>query len=189
MLKDILTSLRLTIATLLVCSVVYPAAILGVAMAAVPDRAEGSLIRAEDGTVIGSRLVAQAFTQPEYLWPRPSAVDYDGGAAGGSNLGPSNPELSDRVRAQVLTLEADGEVEVPGELVAASGSGLDPHITLAGALYQAERIATARGVDPSRVEALLQQHSAGGSPWSPPLINVLEVNLELDARLGAHPSQ
>jgi K+-transporting ATPase ATPase C chain len=186
MLHDILTSLRFVLGTLLVCSVLYPAALFVFGLTVVPARAEGSLIRDEQGQVIGSRLVAQSFKRPEYLWPRPSAVDYNGAAAGGSNLAPSNPALTERAVVQVAEYAASDASPVPGELVAASGSGLDPHITLAGASHQVDRIAVTRGVAPDRVEAILRTVATAANPWTPPLVNVLEANLALDAQLGAH---
>jgi K+-transporting ATPase ATPase C chain len=186
MLRDILISLRLVAGTLLVCSVLYPAVLLGFGSAVIPNRATGSLIHDERGQVIGSRLVGQSFTRPEYLWPRPSAVDYNAAAAGGSNLAPSNPALTERAVARVAELGAHEANPVPGELIAASGSGLDPHITLAGAQYQVERIASARGVAPSRVEEILRSVASAGNPWTSPLVNVLEANLALDAQLGTH---
>ncbi|HVI01830.1 MAG TPA: potassium-transporting ATPase subunit C [Enhygromyxa sp.] len=184
--KDILTSLRFVLGSLLLCSVLYPAALLLFGMAVVPARAEGSLVRDESGQIVGSRLVAQAFERPEYLWARPSAVDYNAAGAGGSNLAPSNPALTERARAQLVELAASESVPVPGELVAASGSGLDPHVTLDGARYQVERIASARGVGTSRVEDVLRRVASVGSPWSPPLVNVLEANMALDEQLGVH---
>jgi K+-transporting ATPase ATPase C chain len=182
--KDIVTGLRLVIGTLLVCAVLYPAFLLGIGRVAVPARAEGSLIRDSSGTVIGSQLIAQEFRRPGYLWPRPSAASFDGSAAGGSNLSAGNPALIERAEADVARLRATPAGAVPGELVAASGSGLDPHITVEGALYQVDRIATARGVRAHRVEAILRHGASSGTPWSRPLVNVLEANLALDAALG-----
>lgn len=181
---DIRTSLRFVLGTLIVCAALYPAVLLGLGRAVVPERAEGSLIRDANGTVIGSRLVAQKFTRPEYLWPRPSAVDYDGAGSGGSNLGASNPELAKRADADVARLGVSSAATVPGDLIAASGSGLDPHITLDGALHQVNRIAAARRVAASRVEEVLRQTANRATPWSPPLVNVLEANLALDQNLG-----
>jgi len=184
MVQEMLTSLRFILGTLLVCAVVYPVLLLGVAHVAVPERAQGSLIHDDHGVMVGSRFIAQKFTRPEYLWPRPSAVDYDAAAAGGSNLAASNPALSRRAEAAVLDLTATASEPAPGELIAASGSGLDPHITLHGALYQAGRIANARGVSKARVEELLQHQASAGTPWSQSLVNVLETNLALDENLG-----
>lgn len=172
MVADLLTGIRLLLGTLFVCAVLYPA-FLASSGNLVPARATGSLIRDEAGTVIGSRLIAQRFTRAEYLWPRPSAVDYDASAAGGSNLAPSNPALRAKAIEIVNRMTATEDREdredrrVPGELVAASGSGLDPHITLAGALHQLQRIAEARGVHAKRVEELLRREASASTPWSP----------------------
>jgi potassium-transporting ATPase KdpC subunit len=185
MIQDIRASLRMTLGTLAACAVLYPGLLLLVAHAVVPGRAGGSLERDDSGVILGSRLIAQGFARPEYLWPRPSAASYDASAARGSNLAPSNAALTARAKAQVDQLVATATGTVPGELVAASGSGLDPDITLAGALYQVERIAVSRRVAPSRVEEVLRQQGSAGTPWSPPLVNVLEANLALDRNLGS----
>lgn len=189
MLNDMSISLRFVLGTLAVCAVVYPGLLLAVGQTLVPARADGSLVRDASGAIIGSRLIAQGFERPEYLWPRPSAADYDGAAAGGSNLAASNPALTQRAEARVDQLAATAAHMVPGELVAASGSGLDPHITLAGALYQIDRIARARDVGTDRVEEVLRQEASSGTPWSPPLVNVLEANLALDRNLGSSRSR
>lgn len=184
MFKDLFISVRAWLASLAVCAVLYPLVALAFGQLIVPERAQGSLIRNDAGQVVGSRLIAQKFTRPEYLWPRPSAVDYNAAATGGSNLAPSNPALTERATGAVTHLSATAERPVPGELVAASGSGMDPHITLDGALFQVPRIADARGLAASRVEEIVRQHAAS-NPWSPPLINVLETNLALDRSFGS----
>ncbi len=187
-----MTTLRLVLVTLLGCSVVYPLAVLAIAITAAPAAAEGSLLRDREGHVIGSRLVAQAFTRDDYLWPRPSAFDWDATAAGGSNLASSNPELRVRTEAAVRALRASDPAEpsspVPQELVTASGSGLDPHVTLVGALYQAPRIAQARHVAVGRVEEVLRHHATPPSFGRPALVVVLEANLALDRELGSAPT-
>lgn len=167
----------------LLLTAAYVLALLGVA-ALVPDAAHGSLLVDAEGRVVGSRLVAQRFESPTYVWPRPSAVDHAADRSGGSNLAPSNPALRERVVAELARLAADAEHPVPLELVLASGSGLDPHVTLAGALWQAPRIAAARDVDRREVEERLRSLARVPNPWSPPLVNVLEANLELDASFG-----
>jgi K+-transporting ATPase ATPase C chain len=182
--KDLLISSRAWLASLVVCAALYPLVALAFGQLVVPDRAQGSLVRDDAGRIVGSRLLAQAFTRPEYLWPRPSAVDYNAAATGGSNLAPSNPALTERARGAVTHLSATAEHPVPGELVAASGSGMDPHITLDGALYQVPRIARARGLAASRLEELIREHAAS-NPWSPALINVLETNIALDRNFGS----
>jgi K+-transporting ATPase ATPase C chain len=183
MYKDLFVSVRAVLASLVVCAVLYPVVVLAFARAVVPERASGSLIRNDDGQVVGSRLIAQGFTRAEYLWPRPSAVAYNAAATGGSNLAPSNSALTERATAAVALHAATPERPVPAELVAASGSGMDPHVTLAAALYQAPRIARARSVPEARVAEFVRL-LAVPNPWSPPLVNVLEANLELDKSLG-----
>lgn len=184
--SNILSGLRVTVATMAICVAGYTAVILGFAQAITPTTANGSLITDSDGTIIGSRLIAQGFTAPEYIWPRPSAVDYDAAAAGGSNLSPANPVLADR--AANLIAEHGGVSEtnpIPADLVTASGAGLDPHISRAGALFQAERVATARGIEPQAVRAVVNRMAAspGGMLTTDLIVNVLELNLALDAEL------
>ena len=185
--NDLITSLRLFVLSIVVCCIAYPAVILGFAAVAAPEQRAGSLIRDEEGTVIGSRLIAQSFTRPEHFWPRPSAVDYNAAATGGSNLSPTNPLLTERAAGIVERLNAPaGDVEsleVPADLVAASGSGLDPHITATAALFQVPRVAQARGLSDEVVRTLVHEHSdsttlaaIGGEP----LVNVLELNIALD---------
>jgi K+-transporting ATPase ATPase C chain len=147
-----------------------------------PGTAHGSLITNEDGTVVGSRLIAQKFTEPRYFWPRPSAVDYNGAGAGGSNKSPTSTDLTDRARGIVAQYGATADNPLPPELVAASGGGLDPHISERAALYQAGRVAGARGIPVAQVEALIGEHSfSPGAFFSRDrLINVLELNLALD---------
>jgi K+-transporting ATPase ATPase C chain len=184
---DIVRSLAgLLVASVLVTGV-YAALLLTFATLFGPEAARGSLIYDADGRIIGSRLVAQPFRNPGYLWPRPSAVGYAADAAGGSNLAASNPALRERVIADLARYGAVVEKGVPADLVTASGSGLDPDITLAGALYQAPRIADARGVDRHEIEERLRSLAHVPNPWSPELINVLEANLELDRTFGPPP--
>jgi K+-transporting ATPase ATPase C chain len=170
----------------------YHLVMWGVAEVAFPSQAAGSLIRRGDGTVVGSSLIAQRFTRPEYFHPRPSAVGYDAAAAGGSNYGPSNPEQLAAVRRRLdaLTgLDSAPPGAVPSEMVTASGSGLDPDIPPAAAELQAPRVARARGVPLERVRELVQAHT------EPPTfgflgrarVNVLELNLALDASLSPAP--
>ncbi len=184
--QSLITSIRLSVATLLICVGGYTAVILGVAKIFATDTAEGSLITAPDGTIVGSRLVAQKFTQPRYFWPRPSAVDYNGAGAGGSNKSPTSTDLTDRAKQSVADYGASAEKPLPAELAAASGGGLDPHITEPAAFYQAERVAKARHLPPAQVESLIRQHafSPGGRLTPDRLINVLELNLALDSAAG-----
>jgi K+-transporting ATPase ATPase C chain len=180
----LLPSLRLWLVTFLVCVIGYTVLVLGFAQAVVPIQANGSIIIA-DGRAVGSQLIAQDFTSPRYFWPRPSAADYDGMGAAGSNLSPTSPDLAARAAETVARYDATPENPVPADLVAASGGGLDPHISREGALYQAGRVAAARGLPVAEVERLIdaQAVSAAG-PFAPErIVNVLKLNLALD-RLG-----
>lgn len=166
----------------LLLGLAYPLAITGVAQAAFPQEADGSLIF-RDGRVIGSALVGQAFTSPAYLQGRPSAVDYDATGSGASNLGPLNADLIAETSDRATAWRAEtGSAEVPGDAVTASASGLDPHISPANALAQAERIAAARGADISQVRAVIAAHVEGRTfgILGQPRVNVLQTNLALD---------
>jgi K+-transporting ATPase ATPase C chain len=145
------------------------------------------LILRPDGSVVGSRLIAQKFEQPRYFWPRPSAPDYNASGAAGSNKSPTSSALAERASALVERYGATPENPLPADLAAASGGGLDPHISERAALYQAERVARARGVARGRVEELVAEHafSPGGPLTAERVVNVLELNLALDAATGA----
>ena len=184
--------LRPAITLLLVLTVLtgiaYPFVVTGVAQVIFPAQAAGSLIIA-GGKVVGSRLIGQPFSDPKDFWSRPSATSpqpYNGLSSGGSNLGPLNPALIDAVKARIDALRAAdpaNHAPVPVDLVTASASGLDPDISLAAAYYQAGRVARARGLDPARVQALIAaqaKRSLLGVVGSP-RVNVLELNLALDA--------
>ncbi len=168
--------------------VLYPLAVTAVARLLMPQAAAGSLV-SRGGHVVGSRLIGQAFSDPAHFWSRPSATapqPYNGSASGGSNLGPLNPALTDAIRARVAALQATdpgNRAAVPVDLVTASGSGLDPHISVAAAQYQAARVARVRGLAPARVQALIAAHTEGRllGFLGEPRINVLELNLALDA--------
>jgi K+-transporting ATPase ATPase C chain len=169
--------------TLLV-GAVYPAAVTALAQVIFPDQANGSLITV-DGRIVGSELIGQNFTDPGYFWGRPSAVNYDAAASSGSNLGPNNPALLDAVEERIATLrEADpaNQAPIPADLVTASASGLDPHISVAGAYYQIHRVARARGLDETAVEALVDANTEGRQfgIFGEPRVNVLRLNLALD---------
>lgn len=178
----IFASIRIAVVTMFICVGVYTAIIWGLAQTIAPDNAQASLLTRPDGTVIGSSQVAQAFTKPEYFWPRPSAVDYKAEAAGGSNKSPTSPDVMERAKKIVEAYGATAEKPLPAELAAASGAGLDPHISEGAALYQAGRVAQARGVSQSDVEAKIRQSafSPGGPLTSDRLVNVLELNMALD---------
>ncbi len=186
MLNEFIRSLRLIGLTIAVCVFAYTALILATASVVAPEKRLGSLMVDSDGQVVGSRLVAQAFTRPEYLWPRPSAVDYNASGAGGSNLSPANPKIRERADAILANYKLKDGATLPADLVTASGSGLDPHISLAAALIQADRIAISRQVDVSTIRELLQKKATSelSSSIGPEgLINVLEFNLLLDSQI------
>lgn len=185
--QPFMTSLRLVLATMLICVAGYTLLILGVAQATTPDTANGSLITRGDGTIIGSRLIAQKFEQPGYFWPRPSAVDYNASGAGGSNKSPTSKDLSDRAGKIVQAYGASASKPLPADLAAASGGGLDPHISEHAALYQVERVATARKLPPDTLQQLIAEHAfaPGGFLTPERVVNVLELNLALDELSGA----
>ncbi|NOV27472.1 potassium-transporting ATPase subunit KdpC [Cupriavidus necator] len=181
-------ALVILLALSLLTGLLYPAAITALAAAAFPHQAAGSLI-VRDGKVLGSALIGQPFSEPGDFWGRLSAtapMPYNGGASGGSNLGPANPALADAARARLDALRAadpGNAAPVPVDLVTASGSGLDPHISVAAAEYQAARVARARGLPLAQVRALIAAHT--DQPLLPVLgeagVNVLKLNLALDA--------
>jgi K+-transporting ATPase ATPase C chain len=183
--ESLIASIRLTVATLLVCVVGYTVVILALAQIAVPDSAQGSLVTGKDGKVLGSRLIAQNFTQPRYFWPRPSAAGkdgYDAMSAAGSNKSPTSSDVTERATKIVAQYGASAAKPLPPELAAASGGGLDPHISERAALYQAERVAKERGRPQSEVDALIRQSAfaPGGFLTPDRVVNVLELNLALD---------
>lgn len=173
----------------LLTGVAYPLVVWAVGTAAFHDRAEGSLVR-RDGVVVGSSLIGQPFTSPEYFHPRPSAAGdgYDATRSSGSNLGPHNPALLDLVRQRVADYRADNglpaDEPVPVDAVTASASGLDPHISVANARLQAPRVATARGLDVAEVLRLIDAHTdePAALVLGDPGVDVLALNLALDAR-------
>ena len=175
------------LALTLVTGFVYPLAVTGIAQLAFRDAADGSIL-AVDGKAVGSSLIGQPFSAPKYFWSRPSATTpqpYNGGSSGGSNLGPSNPALVDLVRSRVEALRAadpGNTAPVPVDLVTASASGLDPHISLAAAEWQIGRVARARGVAPDRVRELVATHAERPllGLLGEPRVNVLALNLALD---------
>jgi K+-transporting ATPase ATPase C chain len=174
-----------------VTGVVYPLAVTGVAKVAFADQAAGSLIT-KDGKAVGSSLIGQSFSDPKYFWGRPSAtgpMPYNAANSSGSNQGPLNPALVDAVKGRVDALKAadpGNNAPVPVDLVTASASGLDPHISAAGAQYQAARVARVRGLSPDVVKTLIAQHTEGRlfGLLGESRVNVLELNLALDRATG-----
>mgnify|MGYP000852456928 FL=1 len=173
----------------LVTGLLYPLLVTGVAQAVFPHQANGSLI-VRDGQAVGSELIGQAFSRPDHFWSRPSATGpmaYNAAASGGSNFGPSHPGLAEAVQARIAALRAvdpGNTAPVPVDLVTASASGLDPHISLAAARYQVARVARVRGLPAKQVNALVDQHTEGA--WfgfmGEARVNVLALNLALDAQ-------
>jgi K+-transporting ATPase ATPase C chain len=186
MTKNLITAVLMTIVTTILFGLGYP--LLVTALARIwPDKANGQLIP-RHGTVVGSRIIAQPFTGAAYFHPRPSAAGnngYDPTNSGGSNLGPTNQKLVDRVKTDVATLQAENPGKpVPVDLVTTSGSGLDPHITPAGAEFQIPRVAKARGMAQADLEKIIAEHTEGRQFGflGEPRVNVLELNLALDEK-------
>jgi len=211
--KQLLISIRITIALLLIVSGVYPLVVWGIAQAAFKHQANGSLITDASGKVVGSELLAQAFTKPEYFHPRPSAAGsgYDPTASGGTNLGPTSDKLINGVHKPKLAdgkddpADFDGvkdlaaacrsenglaaDAKVPVDAVTRSASGLDPHITPANATLQVARVARARGISEDDIRRVVGEHTQGRAfgVLGEPVVNVLEINLALDRSYPAHP--
>jgi K+-transporting ATPase ATPase C chain len=179
-------AISLFVVLTVVTGVVYPLAVTGVAKAAFPRQAAGSLI-VQDGTTVGSTLIGQNFTDPKFFWGRPSATSpmaNNGQGSAGSNLGPLNPALTDAVKGRVEALRAadpDNKTPVPVDLVTTSASGLDPEISLAAAQYQAPRVARLRGLSPALVDDLITRHTQARlfGLLGESRVNVLELNLDL----------
>lgn len=189
MITELKRGLLFTVVMMVLLGGAYHGLLWSVGQVAFRAQAEGSLIRRADGTIVGSRLIAQKFVRDEYFQPRPSAVDYHAASTGGSNYGPSNPDhlkaVGERL-ADVMKRERVIAAQVPSEMITTSGGGLDPHIPPAAADLQASRVARARGVDVSRLRGLIRAHTE-----TPTLgflgrarVNVLELNVSLDDTFG-----
>lgn len=192
MLNTLLIALRVTLFTLVLTGMAYPLLVTGLAQVLFPRQAGGSLVRDEQGRIAGSELIGQRVSHPAYFQPRPSAAGergYDPLASGGSNFGPTSQKLRDRAISDLERLKKanpEAAATVPVELLTASASGLDPHLSLAGARWQAPRVARARGVSPDRIAAVvktnLQRRDLGC--LGEPRVNVLLLNLALDRQFG-----
>jgi len=185
MVKELKQGILFTLVTMVLLGGGYNVVIWGIGQVAFPAQAEGSLVRRADGTIVGSRLIAQKFSRPEYFQPRPSGVDYNAASTGGTNFGPSNPDHLKVVRERLdaaMKQEGVAANQVPSEMVTASGAGMDPHIPPAAADIQAARVANARHVPVDRIRELIHAHT------EPPTfgflgrarVNVLELNVALD---------
>jgi K+-transporting ATPase ATPase C chain len=184
--KNLVTAVLMTVATTILLGIIYPLMVTGLAQVLFHDKANGQLIEA-NGKIVGSRIIGQGFSGPGYFHSRPSAVNYDAANSNGSQLGPTNKKLIDRVQGDVTTLDAENaDVPVPVDLVTTSASGLDPDITPAAAQFQVHRVAEARKVLEADIRRLVEEHTEGRT-WGllgEPRVNVLELNLALDAQFG-----
>jgi K+-transporting ATPase ATPase C chain len=184
--KNLLISILMTVVTTVLLGLVYPLVVTGLAQVIFPEKANGQLIK-RNGTVIASRIIAQPFAGANYFHPRPSAAGtngYDASNSGGSNLGPTNQKLIDRVNGDVASAQAENPGKpVPIDMVTTSASGFDPHITPAAAEFQLPRVAKARGISEESLRALVAKNTEGRQ-WGffgEPRVNVLELNLALDS--------
>ena len=188
--KNFMISIWMTIVTTVLLGVIYPFVVTGIAQVIFPHQANGSLIVA-NGTIVGSSLIGQPFSSPGYFRSRPSAAGngYDAGSSGGSNLGPTNKMLVDRVTGDVQKAQAENPgMPVPMDLVTTSASGLDPHISPAAAAFQVPRIAKERKISEDEVRSLIGKHTEGRQLafLGEPRVNVLELNLDLDTTHPMH---
>jgi K+-transporting ATPase ATPase C chain len=190
-LSEIAPALRMLVVMTVLTGIVYPLLMTGIAQVAFPKAANGSLI-VENGKTLGSELIGQPFDDPKYFWSRPSATSpqpYNGASSGASNQGARNPALADAVKDRIKALrdaDPDNKVAVPVDLLTASGSGLDPHISVAAAEYQTARVAKARGMAIERIRALVAQSTERRTlgMLGEPRVNVLTLNLALDRSNG-----
>ncbi|HSS70170.1 MAG TPA: potassium-transporting ATPase subunit KdpC [Casimicrobiaceae bacterium] len=188
--SEIVPALRMLVVLTAVTGIVYPLLVTGIAQVAFPHAANGSLI-VVNGKTLGSELIGQPFDDPKYFWSRPSATSpqpYNGAASSASNQGARNPALADAVKDRIKALrdaDPDNKAPVPVDLVTASGSGLDPHISVAAAEYQVARVAKARALPAEKIRSLLAQNTEGRTLGllGEPRVNVLQLNLALDGKL------
>jgi len=194
--KALQISLRTTVVTLILTGIIYPYVMTGLAQILFPSQANGTLVTDKNGKVIGSELIAQGFSNPAYFQPRPSAAGdkgYDATSSGGSNFGVTSKKLQDRVAGDVKRLKEenpDAPGAIPAELVTASASGLDPHLSPEAALWQAPRIARARRVAAERIQTIVEVNVEGRQLGflGEPRVNVLLLNLALDRQFGPPPA-
>jgi K+-transporting ATPase ATPase C chain len=195
LLREVKVSALVTVALLILLCGIYPVVVWGIAQIVFPSQANGSLL-VRQGQVVGSSLIAQNFTGPQYFHPRPSAAGetgYDGASSGGSNLGPLSAKIVGQVKERVAIYRTENQLSpdspIPADAVTASGSGLDPHISLKNAGLQANRVAKARGLSPAQVAKLIETYTDGASLGflGEPRVNVLKLNLALDTLTsGSH---
>ncbi|MHB1532042.1 potassium-transporting ATPase subunit KdpC [Acidithiobacillus sp.] len=197
MIRDLKSALLLFVALAVITGLIYPLAMTGIGQVVFPYQSNGSLLRVH-GKVVGSALIGQYFREPQYFWSRPSATSpapYNAGGSSASNLGPNNPELLQHVQKRVATLrkaDPDAKGPIPVDLVTSSGSGLDPNISVAGALYQVQRVAGAGGIAENTLRRLIRDNTT--EPLlgfiGEPVVNVLKLNLALhEIYAAAHAPQ
>ncbi|MFZ5856724.1 MAG: potassium-transporting ATPase subunit KdpC [Chloroflexota bacterium] len=184
MVKQLRPAVTLLALLTVITGVIYPLTVTSLAQVLFPQQANGSLI-VIDGKTYGSELIGQQFDDPKYFWGRPSAAGYNAAASSGSNLGPMNPSLEEVVRARIESLhtaDLNNPLPIPVDLVTSSASGLDPHISVASALYQVRRVASARGLEEAEVKSLVEKYTEGRQfgMLGEPRVNVLLLNLALD---------
>jgi K+-transporting ATPase ATPase C chain len=190
--KNLITAVLMTMVTTVLLGLIYPLVVTGLAQVIFADKANGQLIRRADGTIIGSTLIGQPFSSLGYFRGRPSAAGaagYDAGASSGSNLGPTNQKLIDRIKTDVEKLRAENPGRpVPVDLVTTSGSGLDPHISPAAAEFQVPRVARERVVSEAQIRQVVAAHTEGRQFGflGEPTVNVLLLNLDLDRKFPRH---
>jgi potassium-transporting ATPase KdpC subunit len=197
LLSELRTAFMATLVLAVVCCGIYPLVVFGIAQIAFHDKANGSLILDKDGTVRGSKRLGQGFRAEKYFHPRPSAAGngYDAANSSGSNLGPTSQKLNDAIKDRIATYRTENGLKdserVPADAVTASGSGLDPHVSVRNAELQIPRVAKARGLTQEQVRALVNQFtdSADFGVLGEPGVNVLQVNLALDAASSPSPSK